>query len=414
MESSPQAFDALFENFIDYLKKIQRRPATIDKYSELWGRLRKFINSRKIEFYDKTVGNQFLTHLYGNYDYYQLTRYPKNIVNCIESLSEYQQTGKIAMGPRKKPVRTFTGLIGATIESFITYKKDIYQLCESTLYNYRYYLHGLYLFFEKKSIRYINQINQSAILSFINDDTKKTAATRHGELLIIKAYFRYLFQQQLSPKDYSDVIPKDNYKTQSQLPTTFSTEEIHALLTSIDRGSPRGKRDYAIILLATKLGLRASDITALKFEHIYWEKHIISFQQRKTRKDIKVPLLPEIGNAFIDYLKNGRPESKENYCFLQIQSPFSPLDKGSIGNIVRYHLNLAGINYKNRKHGPHALRHSLAANLLQNKIPIPVISETLGHSDSETTMYYLRIDTTSLRQCALNVPAVDQLFYNQK
>ncbi len=209
-------------------------------------------------------------------------------------------------------------------------------------------------------------------------------------------------------------IPRYNYKSQAQLPSTFSREEIKVLLKSIDRGNPRGRRDYAILLLATKLGLRASDLAGLKFEHILWEQHKITFQQMKTKRSIILPLLPEIGNAIIDYLQNGRPHSEDSHCFLQLISPYRPIDRNSIGNIVNYHLRMSGINCKDRKHGTHALRHSLAGNLLNNKTPIPVISEVLGHASSETTMYYLRIDLSSLKQCSLDVPMISSSFYDRK
>ena len=212
----------------------------------------------------------------------------------------------------------------------------------------------------------------------------------------------------------TNVIPKDNYKSQPHLPSNFSKEETEILLKSVDRGNPKGKRDYAILLLATKLGLRASDIGELKFENILWERSLITFEQRKTGKRIDLPLLPEIGNATIDYMKHGRPVSDESYCFLHVQSPYERIHTSDIKSLVHFHLKRAGINCKNRRHGPHALRHSFAGNLLRGITPLPVISEALGHSSCESTMYYLRIDIDSLRQCALNVPLVPSSFYEQE
>jgi site-specific recombinase XerD len=134
----------------------------------------------------------------------------------------------------------------------------------------------------------------------------------------------------------------------------------------------------------------------------------------KTKRSITLPLLPEIGNAIIDYLKNGRPLSNDSHCFLQLNSPYKPIEKGSIGNIVNHHLMMSGINCKGRKHGSHALRHSLAGNLLSNKTSIPVISEVLGHKSIETTMSYLRVDLSGLRQCTLDVPMITSTFYDQE
>ncbi|MFO7882045.1 MAG: site-specific integrase, partial [Kosmotogaceae bacterium] len=191
-------------------------------------------------------------------------------------------------------------------------------------------------------------------------------------------------------------------------------EEIEQFISSIDRGNPKGKRDYAMFLLALKLGLRSSDIANLKFENISWQTNEFIFEQRKTGKSITLPILPEVGNAIIDYLKYGRPLSNENYCFLQIVSPHNKIAPTDIANSVRFYLNRANIDLRNRKHGPHALRHSFASGLLEQSTPLPVISEALGHSNTMSTMFYLRIDTSSLKQCALEVPSIPFSFYRQK
>ncbi|MFV1976903.1 MAG: site-specific integrase, partial [Candidatus Scalindua sp.] len=199
-----------------------------------------------------------------------------------------------------------------------------------------------------------------------------------------------------------------------KLPSTFTDGEINALLKAVDRGSPKGKRDYAILLLAIKLGLRASDICELKFENIIWERNLITINQYKTGKTLELPLLPEIGNAIIDYLKHGRPVSQDSNCFIHVQSPYDRIHTSDLGNLVRRYITLAGINYSNRKHGPHAFRHCFASALLKEKVPLPVISEALGHKNMASTMFYLRIDINPLRKCALEVPPVPSSFYEQE
>ena len=256
-------------------------------------------------------------------------------------------------------------------------------------------------------------ITASDILSYIGKMDPHLSAKKHVALGVFRLFFRYLYDRHFLQVDYSRIIPKDNYKNQPKLPSSFTDKEIDTLLKAVDRGSPKGKRDYAILLLATKLGLRASDICELKFEHIIWERNIITFNQYKTGKTTELPLLPEIGNAIINYLKHGRPVSRNSHCFLQVQSPYARIQPYDIGNLVRRNMTLARINYANRKHGPHALRHSFASALLRANVPLPVISEALGHRKLESSMYYLRIDLNSLRKCALEVPPVPSSFYKQ-
>jgi len=158
-----------------------------------------------------------------------------------------------------------------------------------------------------------------------------------------------------------------------------------------------------MVLLAAKLGLRSSDIIRLKFTELSWEKELIVLEQKKTKQRLELPLLPQVGEAIIDYLKHGRPQSELPYIFLCHKNPCSEMNLSNFNSFLKKYLLRAGIKFDERHHGPHALRHSLATNLLQKKTALPVISEILGHSSSQSTMCYLKVDITSLRQCALEI-----------
>jgi integrase len=214
--------------------------------------------------------------------------------------------------------------------------------------------------------------------------------------------------------DFSYLVPKDSYKKEAHLPTTYTKDEVERLINAMDRGSPKGKRDTAMILLAARLGLRASDICGLRFENIRWETNTIFLIQKKTKEKIELPLLVEVGNAIIDYLKYGRPVSELPYIFIRAQQPYDRLEEPTLHSIVSFYLKRAGIsNIDEKKHGPHALRHSLAGFLLEKKTPLPVISEVLGHTNTESTKAYLRIDLESLRQCVLEVPPLNSPHYQE-
>ena len=128
---------------------------------------------------------------------------------------------------------------------------------------------------------------------------------------------------------------------------------------------------------------------------------------------MELPLTPEVGEALIDYLRNSRPKCKDTHVFVKGISPFTPLTTTLISNIVTSSFRQAHIDTTSRKHGAHVLRHSLASLLLKQKVALPVITGILGHKDSNSTKDYLRIDSESLRQCALEVPKVSKEFYNQ-
>ena len=222
----------------------------------------------------------------------------------------------------------------------------------------------------------------------------------------MRGFLKYAYEQNLLERNLALVVPKDNYKKQPKLPSTYSSGEIETMISAIDRGNSVGKRNYAIVLLAARLGLGASDIASLKFNNLLWVQSMIVLNQYKTGKRIELPILADVGNAIIDYLKNGRPKSTEPFVFLLARSPYTPIISSAVTGIVHSYFIKSGINISARRHGSHALRHSLAGILLEKETILPVISEVLGHKNTASTNYYLRIDLKSMRKCALEVPPV--------
>lgn len=414
METKKKTIDGLTEGLHDFLRSLPRSEGTIKKYLSAWKKLKAYMALHDQEFYTADIGEAFLASELGRYEYQELPSNKKRFVSKIRALTEFQRTGRLSLGPRKKPARQFYGAIGKTMEAFIGYRTRLYQLSRPTITNYNIYLHSLLRFLSKGGVDATDKVELSDILRFIDTLDPTKPAARHISINILRNYLRYLYEERLIIEDLSKKIPSDNYKGQSRLPSTFSKDEIDRFIKAIDRASPKGKRDYAIFLLALKLGMRISDIAGLRFEHISWQRNEFVFEQQKTGKGTILPILPEIGNAIIDYLRYGRPVSKEKHCFLQVIPPYNRIVPHDIGNCVRSYLGRAGIALNKRRHGPHALRHSFAAAMLEKATPLPIISEALGHSSSKSTMFYLRIDVSSLKQCALEVPHIPFSFYAQK
>jgi len=186
---------------------------------------------------------------------------------------------------------------------------------------------------------------------------------------------------------------------------TWTTDEVQQLLSAIDRTGGVGKRDYAMILLAVILGMRVGDINALMFENLDWNRKLITYVQQKTSKTNTLPLLPEIGEAIIDYLKNGRLESDSKNVFIRHIPPYSGLGSSSAlsCNIKRY-MRMADLKVKDRK-AAHSLRHTLASSLLSSGTPLMTISNILGHYNPRATVGYTKVDVPSLRKCSLSYGA---------
>lgn len=412
-----QSIDALVIRFENHLRSLQRSRFTIRQYWQTWKPLKIFMSANNIKFFDITVGEQFIESKLGAYEYANLNQMQKRLVNTVGALSVFQRTGEIYFGTaplRRNPPKVFTGEIGLLMEGYINFRKTTFALAKSTVNNNTRSLHTLLLFFIDKGVQKMGDISAVHILSFIKSLDPDTQAVNHSTLGVVKAFLKYVHEEKVIPTDLSTVVHRTNYKQQPKLPASFTREEIMLLLNSIDRSNPSEKRDYAMILLAVKLGLRVSDIAGLRFENIDWDKQVLSFTQFKTKKSIILPLLPEVGNAIIDYLKYARPASDERHCFLQQLPPYKKVTPDDVSRIARLYVRRSGVSKAEGKWGAHALRHSFASELLGNKNPLPVISEALGHSNTASTMFYLRIDKEQLRQCALEVPPVSPAFYSQK
>ena len=176
-------------------------------------------------------------------------------------------------------------------------------------------------------------------------------------------------------------------------PVGVERELVERLLKAVERSSPRGKRDYAILLLASRLGLRLGDIRMLTLDALKWDTAAIEITQSKTGAPLCLPLTEEVGQALIDY-RTGCPQTAHRELFLRAQPPFTPFAAdGHFYNIVKYWRELAGIRFRSKQHcGLHSLRHTLATQLLREQTPMHVISEILGHTTTATTMIYAKAD----------------------
>ncbi|RLD34577.1 MAG: hypothetical protein DRI83_07860 [Bacteroidetes bacterium] len=411
MEEKCKTFEEITSGAADCLrKKRSRTDGTIRFYYVFWRKVKRYMEFKEIEHFDSTVGEDYLLQEFGNRDYSKLSKHEKDHVRGVNILCEFQETGSLL--PVKEQT-VFDGPIGQLMTKYLSYKISL-RLNKHTIDEKEQHLYRFLCYLNEHGITSVNAINQLHVLYFIKGIDPRFSALPHLTMRTLRGFFSYLYDQHLLDIDLSGIIPKDNFQKQAKLPSVYSQKEIETMLASIDRGNANGKRNYAIVILAARLGLRASDIANLKFENLQWERCIIKFKQYKTGKNIELPMLPEVGNAIVDYMKYGRPKSNEAFIFLLSRSPYTPIHGCSVTGIVHSSLVRAGISIENRKHGAHALRHSLAGILLEKGTILPVISEILGHENTESTKFYLRIDLKSLRQCTLEVPSVAFSFYGQK
>lgn len=282
----------------------------------------------------------------------------------------------------------------------VEYEKYLYQ-CGKQIPDIRARIHVVARFLyivQKSGITDIGQLTYAVIYAGYEAEGSKEEFTKS-----VRSFLRYLFRQGILDADMSTAVPST--RRHKPLPTVYSAEEISRILASIDLETPTGKRNYAIFLIAAKLGLRSCDIANLTFQNVNYERGTIRLVQQKTGEAAEYPLLPDIRQILIDYIENCRPISKDVHIFLTSHPfDFRPLQPASIYGIVSRLILASGVDSSNRRKGAHALRSSLATGLLQEGNNYPVIQKILGHTSSGSVRHYVRVDIDRLQKCALPVP----------
>ena len=234
-------------------------------------------------------------------------------------------------------------------------------------------------------------------------------ATIHIISSVLRDFFRYLHTSGILENNLAGDVPRPKIYVEESFPETWTPEEIRQLLSAINRRTAIGKRDYAMILLAVLLGMRAGDICALNFKEIDWRKKVITYTQQKSGKINTLPLLPLIGEAIIDYLKNGRLDSDCDNVFIRHIHPYGAIASSStLSETIKRYMRQAGLTIKSRKVA-HSMRHTVASTLLRNGVPLMTISNIMGHDTPKTTIAYTKVDIPALRKCALSYGARREL-----
>jgi len=181
-------------------------------------------------------------------------------------------------------------------------------------------------------------------------------------------------------------------------------DEIAAVLNAIDRNTVRGKRDYAVILLAAVTGLRRIDIVEMILDSLDWRNGEIRIAQEKTGKALALPLTADVGEAIHEYICSSRPHSESDKVFLSTRTPFGAMHIGTLNKILKRYCVAAGLK---TIWGSHSLRRGLATSMVTAGVPVTTVAQTLGHSSIDSTKQYISLDRRHLKECALDFSGIE-------
>lgn len=221
----------------------------------------------------------------------------------------------------------------------------------------------------------------------------------------LRDFLRHLHRTQRTALNLGRAVIGPRIYDYEHIPSAMKSEYVEKILkfTSQDRSS-RGLRDYALLILLAVYGLRAAEIIRLRLEDIDWRYEILRVRHSKTGTSSELPLLPEAGEAVLQYLQNVRPKSTHREVFLYTRAPYRPYATGAVLNsVINARLRALEIRPESRK-GAHAFRHALAVSLLRTAVPFKIIGDILGHTSARSTAVYLKLATDDLRTVGLELP----------
>ena len=304
------------------------------------------------------------------------------------------------LGPRSKAswkIQPFTGRIGG----FFAHLREERGLRDATVEHYRHYLVHFERYLTGIGLADLAELSQPILGAFVTESSGYLSRNSVRNLCgVLRVFLRYLHRERLIARDLSKCVEFPRSYRHSTIPRAISWDEVRRMLSAVERRTPAGRRDYAILLLLVTYGLRGHEVSSLTLDHFDWKRDRLRVPERKAGHSTAYPLSPTVGGAVVDYLQHGRPtDTTDRHVFLRVLAPVAPLSAAAISSRAAYYLKRAGINVP--RAGAHTLRHTCVQRLVDAELPFNVIGDYVGHSSPDSTAIYTKVATQALRQVAL-------------
>lgn len=219
----------------------------------------------------------------------------------------------------------------------------------------------------------------------------------------VRSFFGWAYATGSIATDLRPAVTAPRRFKQRGIRDVLTEDDGARILSSTDRSSTIGRRDYSVLILAARYGLRPCDIRQLQLEDLHWREGVLFIRQAKTGRLLTLPLLPDVADALIAYLHDGRPTTTARHVFVRHRAPFEPfVSANNLEAIMRAALRRTGMDHRPGRRGLYLFRHTLANRLLAAGCAMKSIGDVLGHASTETTMEYASIDLTALRRVSLS------------
>lgn len=404
-----QSLVDLIQDLEQELLRLGYSKGSMHFYRSQWRALLQFAREKRETFYSEQLGMEFIEerfHIFEKDLNHTLSRSEVQKLRIIRMIGDFQLHRTILRRYYKHKQILTESYFVAISNQFKSYCADK-GYSKVTIDHYVKQSAHFMDYLASQYVKDCKKIDLDLIHSYIKTLAGYTYKTVEQNICSMRAFFRFLLEIGIVKIDFAAKTPMVQARKQTRIPSVWTADELKKLIDAIDRKSPKGKRDYAIILLACCLGMRCSDIIQLKMENFHWEEKNLVFIQSKTKKPLSLPITQEVGWAVIDYLKYGRPKIDSPYLFVKHMAPFGPFaENDRLYQLIKGYMELAHLPTLKKRRGMHSLRHTMASVLLEKDTPLSIISEILGHADADSTAVYLKVSMKKLKECALNLEEV--------
>ncbi len=362
-----------------------------------WRQFQEFCNEKGYKTYLSSHKDEFITGLKNCTPPLRQSTIDRKVgsMKMLDLLATKGSWVKGMLNPLQELLPEFNSVLDAQEEYLL---KTGYSEC--TRETMREYISVVMRHFQNAGVTKLAELNGSHISAYLLTLRGHAKSTVRCELSRLRKFLSYLYLHGYTSENLAPYVPEYRLGQAQSMVKIWESDEINAVLETVDRTNPKGKRDFAFITIAAELGVRSKDICDLKLSDIDWDLCSISFVQSKTRKPNTLPLTEKVGSAIIDYLRI-RPQTECEYLFVSLNPPYGKMK--SIHSTFHRYVARSGVKVPvNAHHGLHSLRATVATKLLSADVSPDVIFSFLGHSDRETLGHYIRLDIENLRECALS------------
>ena len=320
----------------------------------------------------------------------------KEVRGPVEQMLRLAIPGFVGHGRPHRPEPFADALPG-----FYEYLAAERGVAAATIGAYQHHLVRFEAYLERIGVARLSELSPAILTAFVVERAALglgKATVRDG-CGVLRVFLRYAHREGVIASDLSAVMDRPQFYRLSTIPRSITWEEVGRVLAGVDRRTPAGRRDWAILLLLVTYGLRGREVAALTLDDIDWKRERLAVPERKAGHSTAFPLSASVGEALVDYLRNGRPQTESRRVFFRAVAPVAPFTPAAVSARARHYLIKAGIEAP--RLGSHTLRHTCVQRLVDADFALKTIGDFVGHRSAKSTEICAKVAIEPLREVAL-------------